>query len=413
MGGKGKKPQHFSKTGGPATKAQNPQNNNNNNNNNNANANEPLPSAEGYKVLDGSILEGGGQILRNSFSLAALLGIPIQIKKIRAGRDRPGLKTQHLKGIELINQMYQGTLIGGKLNSTEVSFKPGQFKPMKYEVDTQTAGSVCLLAQVALPCLIFTPTPETLILKGGTNADAAPPVDYLIEILRPYASLFGIKFDVDLKTRGFYPKGGGVVHVHTNPVKELQPINLVNRGKLVSIRALAFTTGRVPQHVSARMVAQAKADLENSISLEGVKWEEQCTDETKTSVAEGTMIRLIAATDTGCLFCASAIGSRNLTAEQVGSQAAAILIKNINAGGCVDEYMQDQLIIFMALANGQSHLKIGPMEMHTKTSIHFAELLAGAKFTITPTPLEQRTLPTEDSLIITCDGIGFKNPHLK
>jgi hypothetical protein len=34
-----------------------------------------------------------------------------------------------------------------------------------------------------------------------------------------------------------------------------------------------------------------------------------------------------------------------LSAEQVGTQAAAIIIKNIQAGGCVDEYMQDQLIV--------------------------------------------------------------------
>jgi len=144
-----------------------------------------------------------------------------------------------------------------------------------------------------------------------------------------------------------------------------------------------------------------------------MEWKQDCTDETKISIADGTMIRLIAKTDTGNLFCASAIGNRNLTAEQVGTQAATILIKNINAGGCVDEYMQDQLIIFMALANGVSHLKIGPMEMHTKTSIHFAELLTGAKFTITPTPAEDRILPTEDTLIITCQGIGFTNPHIK
>jgi hypothetical protein len=89
----------------------------------------------------------------------------------------------------------------------------------------------------------------------------------------------------------------------------------------------------------------------------------------------------------------------------------------------------------MALAKGRSTIKIGPMEMHTKTSIHFAELLTGvifyfclclfkkfyfnlffllqAKFTIAPTPQDQMEIDTEESLIITCDGIGFHYPHLK
>lgn len=40
----------------------------------------------------------GGQILRISISLSAILGIPVRISKIRAGRNKPGLAAQHCKG---------------------------------------------------------------------------------------------------------------------------------------------------------------------------------------------------------------------------------------------------------------------------------------------------------------------------
>lgn len=50
------------------------------------------------QIINGSILEGGGQILRNSVSLAALLQKPIRIENIRAGRSQPGLKNQHRTG---------------------------------------------------------------------------------------------------------------------------------------------------------------------------------------------------------------------------------------------------------------------------------------------------------------------------
>ena len=50
------------------------------------------------KVIDGSIMEGGGQILRISSALSALLGIPIQVNNLLAGRSQPGLRPQHLSG---------------------------------------------------------------------------------------------------------------------------------------------------------------------------------------------------------------------------------------------------------------------------------------------------------------------------
>lgn len=40
----------------------------------------------------------GGQVLRIALSLSALCKIPIEIENIRAGRPKPGLAAQHLKG---------------------------------------------------------------------------------------------------------------------------------------------------------------------------------------------------------------------------------------------------------------------------------------------------------------------------
>lgn len=38
--------------------------------------------------------------------------------------------------------------------------------------------STCLLLQAALPCLLYANGEAELVLRGGTNADMAPPIDY-------------------------------------------------------------------------------------------------------------------------------------------------------------------------------------------------------------------------------------------
>lgn len=44
--------------------------------------------------------------------------------------------------------------------------------------------SVCLLMQVAMPCVLFAASPSELRLKGGTNAEMAPQIDYTLMVSR-------------------------------------------------------------------------------------------------------------------------------------------------------------------------------------------------------------------------------------
>ena len=47
-------------------------------------------------------------------------------------------------------------------------------------------------------------------------------------------------------TRGYYPKGGGEIHVTVNPVKQLKPLVLLQRGTLSKITGRAYVAGVLP-----------------------------------------------------------------------------------------------------------------------------------------------------------------------
>jgi RNA 3'-terminal phosphate cyclase (ATP) len=49
--------------------------------------------------IDGSLGEGGGQIVRTSLTLAVSTPSPIIIRNIRARRSNPGLRAQHLAAV--------------------------------------------------------------------------------------------------------------------------------------------------------------------------------------------------------------------------------------------------------------------------------------------------------------------------
>ena len=96
----------------------------------------------------GSMLEGGGQILRNAAALAAITGRAVRVRNIRANRSKPGLRTQQLAGLQLVARIAQAELTGAAVGSCAIVLQPGTLRGGQYSADPGTAGSCALLAQV-------------------------------------------------------------------------------------------------------------------------------------------------------------------------------------------------------------------------------------------------------------------------
>lgn len=267
--------------------------------------------------IDGSVLEGvnefirslqfflniffqGGQILRIAISLSALKRIPIRITNIRAGRSKPGLREQHLKGfhsvlkrflilishsssgLELVQNICQANARGLQIGSTEIEFHPREITGGTYVAKVNTAGSVSLLLQVALPCCLFATTKTELYLHGGTNAEMAPQIDYTTEVFRPNLEKFGATFHFDLKRRGYFPKGGGEVHVEVHPVGELQPVTITDRGEIANLCGWSFVAGTLPIRLAHQMADSAATVLRSvspNLNIERYKEERKIAPE--------------------------------------------------------------------------------------------------------------------------------------
>jgi len=218
-----------------------------------------------FVEIDGSIGEGGGQILRNAVALSAVLLKQVRIKNIRVKRSNPGLRPQHLTAVKAVAALSSAEVTGLSVGSLEISFNPlRRLQGGSLKFDAGTAGSTTLILQSLMPAMSYASKPVEVELRGGTNNPMAPPVEYLQEVLLPVIEKMGGRFKIELVKRGFYPRGGGVVKAYSIPVDTLKPIRLVEFKNVKKIRGLSYSC-RLPGHIVERMANT----VENILGREG------------------------------------------------------------------------------------------------------------------------------------------------
>src|SRR3989338_579819 len=157
--------------------------------------------------VDGSYLEGGGQVLRTALALSSVTLQPFEIVNIRKGRPNPGLQPQHLACIRALESLCNASSEGAEIGSIAIKFYPGKPQARELSVDIGTAGSITLLLQAILLPSLFAPGKVCLKLAGGTDVLHSQPADYFSSVFLPHAACFG-RCSFSLLKRGYFPKGG-------------------------------------------------------------------------------------------------------------------------------------------------------------------------------------------------------------
>jgi RNA 3'-phosphate cyclase len=328
--------------------------------------------------IDGSLGEGGGQILRTSLALAAVLQKKIRIFNIRSGRQVPGLRPQHFAAVKALAEICQASLHGLNVGSTEVTFEPGKPISGEFRFDVGTAGSISLVLQTLMPLLPFLADETRIEINGGTDVKWSPPIDYVRLVTLPILARLGYVASLEVLRRGHYPRGGGRVRFLSKPCLSLTGLNGLVRGNVSRILGISHATN-LPGHVAERQAAAAQ----QVISEKGLLRPEVQTDvENDQQVGPGSGIVLAATGDSGAILGGDCLGERGVPAEKVGILAAEKLIEDVEPQTFLDRHMGDMIVPYLALAKGESRVGVSRVTQHLLTNIRVVEALTLASLEV-------------------------------
>lgn len=307
--------------------------------------------------LDGAQGEGGGQVLRTALSLALLTGQPFRLTNVRARRDRPGLRPQHVAAVRAAAQVGQAQTLGVEAGSGQLEFRPGALRGGEHRFDVGTAGSAPLVLQTVLLPLAAAGLGAVVTVTGGTHNPKAPSADFLADAFLPQLRRAGATVTLEVARRGFVPTGGGELRATLAEGARLRPFDVLDAGAPGDFDAQAIVA-HLPRHVGERELA---------VVQRGLRWPATALHLVEDSAARGPGNAVVLTVRAEHVTeVVTAVGARGVRAEAVATEAVRELRHFQAAGAPVGPHLADQLLLVLAPGGGGAFESSAP-SLHART----------------------------------------------
>ncbi|MHA2097162.1 MAG: RNA 3'-terminal phosphate cyclase [Candidatus Kariarchaeaceae archaeon] len=292
-------------------------------------------------VIDGAI--GGGSVLRVGVPLAIALNKPIHVYNIRQHRQKKGLRTQHLTGLQLLCQLTGSVFEGGTIGSSNITIYPHQIYVPENQhpmINLPTSAAVSLIIQTISNYVFVSQKPIGFdFVGGGTHVNWSPNFDILMEVNKPLFEMFGLRLHVQLMKPGFYPEGGAMGRIYMEPLSRSKVV--LEGGEVETIDVISNSSTHFrSQKVAERQIAGFKSIIPD-VSRELVGYAE--------ALSAGSACSSIIKYDSGTIKGVARVSQDGIEPEDVGRRTAQAAKKEIANQGSLDEQLADQLILPLAL----------------------------------------------------------------
>lgn len=326
--------------------------------------------------IDGSMGEGGGQIVRSALTLALLTGKSFTLTNIRAARANPGLRAQHLAAVNAAARISHAIVDGARVGSQQLTFEPGTITPGHYHFDIGTAGATTLVLQTVLLPLALADEPSQLTITGGTHVPWSPCFHYLDWHWRVMLERMGIPFGLAMQRAGFYPEGGGEVMAMIPGNARPRGTDLSRRGELQRIRGLSAVA-----NLSLEIAERQRRQVLMRMRTLAPQLDAEIAIETFAAYSRGTVVVLLAEFEQS-QACFAALGARGKPAERVADEAADDLARFLQCDAAIDPWLADQLLMPLALAHQPSVIHTSAVTQHLLTNMQVIRCFLPVKIDI-------------------------------